>query len=58
MNDMLTPNQVAEILNISPREVRILLRKGKLKGKQPGGWFWEVDPKDVDEFIMRRKVNE
>ena len=51
---MLTPEQVAKILNIKERRVQELLRNGNLIGMKIGK-DWRIDPADLDAYIERNK---
>ena len=53
MDKLLTPEQAAERLQISPLTVRKWLREGKLPGVKPGGKVWRVREKDLEEFLNR-----
>lgn len=41
--------EVADLLNLSPQAVRLLLRQGKLAGRKVGG-VWLVDPRDANRY--------
>ena len=45
--DLLTTGDAAKILNFSERNVRLLLKNGRLKGTKPGGRAWRVDRASV-----------
>jgi excisionase family DNA binding protein len=48
---LLTPEQVAERMNLSVLTVRAWLRSGRLPGVKPGGRIWRVRETDLDEYI-------
>lgn len=51
----LSPTDVAELLNISARQVRGLLASGELRGMQIGGrGIWRIAPADLQDFIDRQ----
>jgi len=55
---LLTPEAVAERLDVSPATVRIWLRKGLLKGsKVGGGKLWRISEAEIDEFIKAGQGN-
>jgi excisionase family DNA binding protein len=54
-DDYLTPEQVAERLNVSPRAVLEWLRHGRLVGHKFGR-LWRVDVKDLEAFIQASRV--
>ncbi|MBE4720120.1 helix-turn-helix domain-containing protein [Pseudarthrobacter sp. AB1] len=48
----LTIGQAAEELNVSPVQVRALLKTGELRGIQVGGrGQWRIGANDVEDFI-------
>ena len=47
---LLTPEEVASILAVSPKSVREWLRRGKLKGVKAGR-LWRVRKRDLDTFL-------
>lgn len=48
----LTLTEVAEVLNISPRQARTLVASGELRALQIGGrGMWRVDPAELDTYI-------
>lgn len=47
---LLTPEEVADILVVSPKTVSRWLRQGKLKGIKPGK-DWRVRQCDLEAFI-------
>ena len=50
MDDLLTPEQAAAILQLSPKTIKDWLRAGKLAGCKIGR-FWRVKPADLEAFI-------
>lgn len=45
---------VAEVLNVSARQVYALLRTGELPGIQLGGrGIWRIDERELDAYIQR-----
>jgi excisionase family DNA binding protein len=48
---LLTPEQVAEKLAISPKTVKDWLREGRLKGIKIGR-LWRIKPEDLQAFIQ------
>lgn len=48
---LLTPEETAEFLGVSPNTVRAWLRRGELKGVKLGGKVWRVRQEDIDDFI-------
>lgn len=57
----LTVEQVAEELNVSPVQVRALLKTGELRAIQVGGrGMWRIGIQDLEDFIAEayRKAGE
>lgn len=57
----LTLSDVAEILNVSSRQVYALLRSGELRGIQIGArGIWRVEAAELEDYIARqyRRVEE
>lgn len=52
---LLTVEQVAELLNISKSIVRRYLRDGRLVGSKINENAWRVDPDDLQRFIAERR---
>lgn len=48
---LLTPDEVAERLALSPQTVGDMLRAGDLPGQKLGGRLWRVRAADLDDFI-------
>ncbi len=58
IDKLLTPAQVAEILNLNIRTVKGWLRKGKLKGVKIGNrGDWRIKEDDLKEFINNEDKN-
>lgn len=53
MNEqMLTPEDAARLLQVSPDTVRGWLRKGILQGKKVGGGkLWRISEETINEFM-------
>jgi excisionase family DNA binding protein len=51
MDDLLTVEQAAAILQLSPKTIKDWLRAGKLTGCKIGR-FWRVRPADLEAFIQ------
>ncbi|MBE3582466.1 MAG: helix-turn-helix domain-containing protein [Thermoanaerobacteraceae bacterium] len=50
MDRLLTPEEAAEILAVSPKSVREWLRQGKLKGVKAGR-LWRIRKCDLEAFL-------
>jgi len=50
MEEMLTPEDIAKILNVSEYTVREKLRDGDIKGKKVRNQ-WRVKPSDLQDYI-------
>jgi excisionase family DNA binding protein len=50
-NALLTTEEVARILGLSPFTVRRLLREGELPGKKVGKRQWRILRADLDEYV-------
>ena len=50
MNNIYTPEEIAEILKVEPDTIRRYLRDGKLKGFKVGN-HWRIKEEDLQEFI-------
>lgn len=51
----LTPADVAEVLNVTVRQVRALLNTGDLRGIQVGGRnMWRVEVVELEDYIKRQ----
>ena len=55
MDDLLTPEQAAAILQLSPKTLKDWLRTGKLTGCKIGR-FWRVTPADLKAFIRASRL--
>ena len=53
---LLTPDQVAERLQMSKLTIMDYLRKGKLKGVKFGR-IWRIREEALEEFIKEQEVN-
>jgi excisionase family DNA binding protein len=54
--NLLTPEQVAERLNVSRITVMRWLRQGKIPGRKLGEKIWRVHPDDLQAFIEASAV--
>lgn len=54
---LLTPEEVAERLVMSPKTIRDWLRKGKLKGVKTGK-LWRIRERDLEAFIEGKSPRE
>lgn len=50
MEKLLTPEDVANVLSVTPRTVKDWLRKGKLKGVKVGR-LWRIRELELEAFI-------
>ncbi|MCG0278535.1 MAG: helix-turn-helix domain-containing protein [Thermanaeromonas sp.] len=50
MDRLLTPEEAAEILAVSPKSIREWLRQGKLKGVKAGR-LWRIRERDLEAFL-------
>jgi len=49
---LLTPEDAASLLQVSPGTVRKWLRKGAIKGTKVGaGKLWRISESTIDEFV-------
>jgi len=48
---LLTPEQVAEMLAVPARTIKDWLRSGRLRGVKLGGTVWRVEEKDLVAFV-------
>jgi len=53
----LTPEDVAEILNVEASTIRKWLREGILKGVKFGG-LWRIPEDELEEFIRKSQAQE
>lgn len=51
MSTVLTVEEVAQVLKIRPKDVRKLIRKGDLKGKEILPKVWRVQEEDLTAFV-------
>jgi len=52
MKRLLTPDQTAELLAVSPKVIRAWLRDGKIPGIRLGR-LWRVDPEELEKAIRQ-----
>jgi excisionase family DNA binding protein len=57
MEKLLTPEQVADILQVSVKTVKNWLRAGKLQGIKTGQ-LWRIEPEALDEYLNRQRVSQ
>ena len=50
MEKLLTPEEAAAILSVSPKSIRAWLRQGKLKGVRAGR-LWRIRERDLEAFL-------
>ncbi|NPV54941.1 MAG: helix-turn-helix domain-containing protein [Firmicutes bacterium] len=50
MDRLLTPEEVAKRLAVSPKSIREWLRNGKLRGVKVGR-LWRISPQALDRFL-------
>jgi excisionase family DNA binding protein len=50
MEKLLTPEEAAERLAVSPKSIREWLRQGKLKGVRAGR-LWRIRERDLEAFL-------
>jgi excisionase family DNA binding protein len=55
MDDLLTVEQAAAILQLSPKTIKDWLRAGKLTGCKIGR-VWRVKPADLEAFIQASRL--
>jgi excisionase family DNA binding protein len=55
MDDLLTAEQAAAILQLSPKTIKDWLRAGKLTGCKIGR-AWRVKPADLEAFIQAARL--
>lgn len=52
--DIMTPEEVAKALKVTPETIRKWLRKGELTGSNtPAGW--RVTPSDIDAWMEKHR---
>ena len=52
--ELMTPEEVAAVLRLSPYTVRKMLRNGELMGLRVGRWQWRVKREDLDAYIEKQ----
>jgi excisionase family DNA binding protein len=52
---LLTPEDVAERLSVSPKTILKWLRSGQLKGIKIGGKLWRIREADLEAFLKEPK---
>jgi len=52
MKRLLTPDEVAELLAVTPKVIRAWLREGKIPGIRLGR-LWRVDPEELEKAIRQ-----
>jgi len=48
-----TTHEIAEMLNISPRYVTLLIKRGELRGYKVGK-EWRIEEEELEEFLRKR----
>lgn len=51
---LMTPEEVASVLSVSPISVRRWLGLGTIKGTKIGG-YWRIYPKDLEEYVEKKR---
>ena len=52
--DIMTPEEVAKVLKVTPETIRKWLRKGELTGADtPAGW--RVTPADIERWLAKHR---
>jgi excisionase family DNA binding protein len=54
MNGLLTPAEVAKLLNVHITTIRRWLKRGVLAGTQVGGRLWFIKREDVDALLSKQ----
>ena len=55
---MLTPDDAAELLQVSPNTVRGWLRKGVIKGTKVGeGRLWRISEATINDYVLSASNN-
>ena len=55
--DIMTPEEVAKVLKVTPETIRKWLRKGELTGADtPAGW--RVTPADIEAWMAKHRRKE
>lgn len=55
MNGLLTPAEVAKLLNVHITTIRRWLKRGALPGTQIGGHLWFIKREDVDALLNKQE---
>ncbi len=56
MGKFLTPEEVADRLNICVRTVYRWLNTGKMPGVKLGERLWRIQEQDIHEFISQQRI--
>lgn len=56
IDKLLTPEEVAEILQVTPKTIRQYITKGMLTAAKLGN-VWRIDESDLKIFIEQQKSN-
>ena len=57
MNDkLLSPEEIAEILSVSPNTVRSWLRNGTIKGKKYGKRLWRIEASELKGLQIKEET--
>jgi excisionase family DNA binding protein len=51
MEKLYTPEQAAEVLQVTAAAVREWLKRGKLKGAKVAGRLWRIKESDLEDFL-------
>lgn len=51
MEDLLTVEQAAAKLQVTPRTIKNWIRTGRLKGYKAGGRIWRLKESDLEAFL-------
>jgi excisionase family DNA binding protein len=57
MEKLYTPEQAAEILQVTAAVVREWLKGGKLKGAKVAGHLWRIKESDLKVFLKGEKAS-
>ncbi len=55
MEKLLTPEQVADTLQVSVKTIKNWLRSGKLRGIKTGQ-LWRIEPEALEEYLSRLRL--
>jgi excisionase family DNA binding protein len=58
MEKFYTPEQAAEILQVTTAVVREWLKRGKLKGTKVADILWRIRESDLEAFLKGEKAGE